>query len=243
MDISLEKIYEEISKINDSCINHINRKGEIDYIQIPITENNSVHYEITRKKVFLDFELNEKKENIKVTEQINLENDPDFVWLWKNHPNWLRIGFKKNKENINLSNLKKALDSINDYINQYRDRFVCKLKLADENLDLLQEDYIEGTKLKSFVTSYERNKRARKKCLEYYGYKCSVCGFDFEREYGKIGEGFIHVHHIVSVASVGKEYKIDPVKDLRPVCANCHAMLHRKSPVPYTISELKEMRK
>ena len=69
------------------------------------------------------------------------------------------------------------------------------------------------------------------------------CGFDFEREYGKIGEGFIHVHHIVSVASVGKEYKIDPVKDLRPVCANCHAMLHRKSPVPYTISELKEMRK
>lgn len=66
------------------------------------------------------------------------------------------------------------------------------------------------------------------KCIEKYGCKCSVCGFDFEKEYGELGKGFIHIHHIVPIARIGKEYKIDYEKDLIPVCPNCHAMLHRK---------------
>jgi 5-methylcytosine-specific restriction protein A len=54
-----------------------------------------------------------------------------------------------------------------------------------------------------------------------------VCGLDFEERYGKLGKGFIHVHHIVEISKIGKKYKVDPKKDLRPVCPNCHAMLHR----------------
>lgn len=34
--------------------------------------------------------------------------------------------------------------------------------------------------------------------------------------------------------------QIDPISDLRPVCPNCHAMLHKKNP-PYTIDELREI--
>ncbi|MEY4821793.1 MAG: hypothetical protein RLY72_1445, partial [Planctomycetota bacterium] len=37
----------------------------------------------------------------------------------------------------------------------------------------------------------------------------------------------------------GEEHEIDPVKDLRPVCANCHRMLHRQRP-PLTIEQLVE---
>jgi 5-methylcytosine-specific restriction protein A len=48
--------------------------------------------------------------------------------------------------------------------------------------------------------------------------------------YGPLGDGYIHVHHLVEVSSIGTEYVVDPVRDLRPVCANCHAMLHRQSP-------------
>jgi 5-methylcytosine-specific restriction protein A len=57
-----------------------------------------------------------------------------------------------------------------------------------------------------------------------------VCGFDFAKLYGEIGEGFIHVHHLRDLATVGGEYEVDPIKDLRPVCPNCHAMLHVETP-------------
>ena len=65
-------------------------------------------------------------------------------------------------------------------------------------------------------------------------------GFDFEAVYGGLGRGFIHVHHLVPVSTIGKEYKIDPIQDLRPVCPNCHSMLHKNNP-PLTIEELKNI--
>jgi predicted HNH restriction endonuclease len=54
---------------------------------------------------------------------------------------------------------------------------------------------------------------------------------NFEDTYGPIGKGFIHVHHLRPLASVEAEYDVDPVADLRPVCPNCHAMLHRGDPM------------
>jgi hypothetical protein len=101
------------------------------------------------------------------------------------------------------------------------------------------ETLYEGIKKTVIVNSYERNPIARKKCIEHYGAKCAVsnCGFDFEELYGDIGKGFIHVHHLTQLSDIGQGYEVDPIKDLRPVCPNCHAMLHQKNP-PYTINEL-----
>jgi 5-methylcytosine-specific restriction protein A len=99
--------------------------------------------------------------------------------------------------------------------------------------------FTEGTPNQAVVTKYERNPFARKTCINHYGVICAVCGFNFESVYGKLGKGFIHVHHLKQVASVGEEYNIDPVKDLRPVCPNCHAMIHRRK-VPYSIEEIRE---
>ena len=48
--------------------------------------------------------------------------------------------------------------------------------------------------------------------------------------YGDMGDGFIHVHHLKDLATIGEEYEVDPIEDLRPVCPNCHAMLHRTVP-------------
>ena len=75
-------------------------------------------------------------------------------------------------------------------------------------------------------------------CIDYYGAKCYVCGFDFGERYGQIGVGFIHVHHLIPIAERGQEYKVDPKQDLRPVCPNCHAMLHQSKP-PLSIGDLK----
>lgn len=84
----------------------------------------------------------------------------------------------------------------------------------------------EGKKMSVMINAYERNAEARRKCLEKYGHQCSMCGFDFEVVYGDLAKGFIHVHHLESLASIGKSHAVDPVNDLRPVCANCHAVLH-----------------
>ena len=89
-------------------------------------------------------------------------------------------------------------------------------------------DSFEGAKYKITVNAYERDKTARMNCLNYHGYTCKVCGFNFEEKYGSIGKEFIHVHHIVPLSTIGKTYKVNGIKDLIPVCPNCHAMLHRK---------------
>ena len=57
-----------------------------------------------------------------------------------------------------------------------------------------------------------------------------MSGFDFGEVYGELGEGFIHVHHLLDLSTIGEEYEVDPIKDLHPVCPNCHAMLHREVP-------------
>lgn len=89
------------------------------------------------------------------------------------------------------------------------------------------EHFLEGAPNQVTLTRYERNPYARQACLQHYGYGCVVCHFDFEKTYGSLGKEFIHVHHLTQVAHIGQEYTVDPVKDLRPVCPNCHAMLHR----------------
>jgi putative restriction endonuclease len=105
---------------------------------------------------------------------------------------------------------------------------------------LLAEEYIEGRSQLVAVNIFERNQQARSACLQHYGFVCAVCGFDFEKFYGELGREFIHVHHIKSLAEIGEAYTVNPVKDLQPVCPNCHAMLHRKTPA-LTIFELKEL--
>lgn len=101
--------------------------------------------------------------------------------------------------------------------------------------------FIEGKAKEITQTRYERNPYARKTCLMHYGYSCQICDFNFEKYFGEIGKGFIHVHHINSISSIGKEYQIDPINDLIPVCPNCHAMIHSKIPA-YTPQDIKEFR-
>ncbi|MGH8385039.1 MAG: HNH endonuclease [Pseudomonas sp.] len=100
--------------------------------------------------------------------------------------------------------------------------------------------YGEGAVKQVSVNAYERSAEAISACKAHYGTACVICGFDFGKVYGEIGRGYIHVHHLVQLADIGKNYQVDPVKDLRPVCPNCHSMLHQRRP-PLSIDELKKM--
>ena len=46
------------------------------------------------------------------------------------------------------------------------------------------------------------------------------------------------MHHIVPLSEIRKEYKLDPIKDLIPVCPNCHAIIHKTKPA-LKVDELK----
>lgn len=87
-----------------------------------------------------------------------------------------------------------------------------------------------GLKREVTINRYERNPRYRERCLEHFGPTCRICDFDFLLIYGELGRGFCHVHHIEPLSEAGGEHDIDPIIDLIPVCANCHAMLHQQSP-------------
>jgi len=89
-----------------------------------------------------------------------------------------------------------------------------------------QGQYEEGRVRQVLVNAYERDREAREACIAHYSYKCQICEFDFSMAYRGLGKGFIHVHHRVPLAQIGAAYKVDPIKDLIPVCPNCHAMLH-----------------
>ncbi len=109
--------------------------------------------------------------------------------------------------------------------------------IIKENKIVNVDSYKEGKVSYVHAVGYERNQEARKACIAYYGCKCSVCGFDFEKTYGEIGKDFIEVHHIIPIHERKGEYKVDPVRDLRPLCSNCHSMVHRRNPV-FSIDEL-----
>ena len=102
--------------------------------------------------------------------------------------------------------------------------------------------FTEGAVRQVSINAYDRNPVARARCIEVYGSACVVCGFSFEEVYGAETLGCIHVHHLHPLSVIGTEYQVDPVTDLRPVCPNCHAVIHRTgTEPPRSIEEVKAM--
>jgi len=101
-----------------------------------------------------------------------------------------------------------------------------------------QTNITEGAKQTVVVNKYERDSEARKQCIQHWGVTCQVCGFRFEDFYGDYGAEYIHVHHLKPLSEIGEQYQLNPIDDLRPICPNCHAMIHRSTPA-LTIDDLK----
>ncbi|WP_018774800.1 HNH endonuclease [Arthrobacter sp. 131MFCol6.1] len=91
------------------------------------------------------------------------------------------------------------------------------------------------------VIKYEHSPDARRVCVAHHGTSCAACGFSFEIAYGEIGKDFIPVHHLVPVSQLGSRYELDPVTDLVPLCANCHAMAHHGVRTPRSVAELRRI--
>ncbi|MCA0375315.1 MAG: HNH endonuclease [Gemmatimonadetes bacterium] len=97
--------------------------------------------------------------------------------------------------------------------------------LPDE-IDDAAATHIEGAKKSITVNAYERNPDAHAACIAHHGATCAICNFDFGLAYGDEARGYIHVHHLRPLASIRETYQVDPINDLRPLCPNCHAVVH-----------------
>lgn len=147
----------------------------------------------------------------------------------KNNPDWMHY----NKRHAGT-----ITNSIRHYINFLHYRLDHRIPEPMSEPD----SYKEGQLSYVHAIGYERNQEARKTCIDHYGCRCAICGFDFEEAYGLIGKSFIEVHHIVPIHERKEEYVVNPIKDLIPLCSNCHSMIHRRNPV-YSPDELKSMLK
>ncbi|HUP77181.1 MAG TPA: hypothetical protein VM260_01380 [Pirellula sp.] len=101
-------------------------------------------------------------------------------------------------------------------------------------------NYPEGSVSQVLRNSYERSEAARDACIRHHGTTCVVCCFNFGQKYGPKVEGLIHVHHLRELSAIGKLYLVDPILDLRPVCPNCHAVIHSCSPA-MSIQEVRKL--
>ncbi len=99
---------------------------------------------------------------------------------------------------------------------------------------------LEGAKIIAQHIRYERNPKNREDAIKTQGTVCRICGFDYNKAYGaELANSYIEVHHIKQL-SEGKQ-RVDPARDLIPVCANCHRMLHRKKYNNITVEALKKL--
>jgi predicted HNH restriction endonuclease len=115
-------------------------------------------------------------------------------------------------------------------------------KAFDESIVIsrIGNRYIEGALRDVKMQSYERSSQARAACLSHYGFSCFVCGINLRLRYVGLPTEVIHVHHEEPLASSSGPRETNPIDDLKPVCPNCHAVIHSRTP-PYSIQDVQQM--
>lgn len=119
-----------------------------------------------------------------------------------------------------------------------------KVAIRGIEQDASLRDATEGTPKEILRTEFERDPRLRRACINHYAkrmggqIRCFACKFDFEARYGEVGIGYIHVHHELPLSLARRRHRPDPIKEMKPLCANCHAIIHRDPRKPLSVEEL-----
>ena len=114
-----------------------------------------------------------------------------------------------------------------------------KIEPVEVNIDRQPEPFFVEGGVKSILENrYERNVKARGKCIAIHGSTCSICGFNFGQVYGDEFEGKIEVHHLIPLNEIQKDYVVNPTTDLIPVCSNCHSIIHSRKDKVLTPKEV-----
>ncbi len=172
-------------------------------------------------------------------------NDRNFDFneksLWDNK--WVKIalGFRVGQIDLSAYGENDAHKIVQNLISSMAATVISLMPIEKNTSEETEnEQYPEGASVSIEVNRYERDPRNRAAALAIHGYACMACGVLMSNIYGDIVDGFIEVHHTKPISQLGKDYLINPVEDLLPLCPNCHSVIHRRDP-PYTLSELKAL--
>ena len=165
--------------------------------------------------------------------------DDEHIW---NEP-WSRLKLTINKGNLELGVSEGELDE--EITIAWTKRFVAAviaLLPLEENQEVQPDvvGYPEGALTTVQINRYERDRRNRAAAIAIHGTTCRGCGINLEEQYGAVARGCVEIHHVTPVAQLGKSYKIDPVRDLVPLCPNCHTIAHRRNP-PFSAEEIGQL--
>lgn len=126
-----------------------------------------------------------------------------------------------------------------------------KSKFDKRNLLAFDENIIvnEGLKKIRETSVYTRSSKLREFAIANFTIKdrisCKCCNFNFSDFYGEnLGKGFIEIHHTKPIFTYEDEdlestFK-EALKNLIPVCSNCHRMIHRNWKKPIELQVLIE---
>jgi 5-methylcytosine-specific restriction protein A len=109
----------------------------------------------------------------------------------------------------------------------------------DEPLPRDRQEYEEQRLLRWHQRAEGRNRGAVAEAKRLQGYRCQVCDVDFEQLHGEDGRRCIDAHHLVPFAELGDgPRRLNPLDDFAIVCANCHRLLHSRTP-PRSLIDLR----
>lgn len=195
----------------------------VNFIRMFIDTNFSSIYEVTNSKFYHDARL-----KIATSPNMRKANDAENGEI--SQALKLYIGFLQSKYN--------PLNAIPADTTIHRKRSASRDVQKEKTFH--PDEMTEGAKKHIEQESNYRNIQLRRACIEHWGFQCQCCGFDFAKAYGEaLGGQFIEVHHRVPISSYDEEHKVNPIKELIPLCSNCHSVIHRGK---NGVLKLKELR-
>jgi 5-methylcytosine-specific restriction endonuclease McrA len=126
---------------------------------------------------------------------------------------------RETTERVNLHFCARAVSFFEDVA-----RALPHAKAVDEEREVYPQ--FENRKRVASHLQRERSRLLATQCKIRDKYQCQLCGFRFEKAYGRLGSGFAEAHHRVPLNQLRDQVRTR-IEDLVTVCANCHRMLHR----------------
>lgn len=161
------------------------------------------------------------------------------IALWTSQWDNFRVQLIRGQLEVNTGNPARDREQLLKWTGRLGAAMLALMPVAaDVPADDELSGFPEGAKLTTTVNRYERDRRNRAAALAIHGFRCQACDRLMSDEYGEIAASIIEVHHLTPVSELGPGYIINPATDLAPLCPNCHAVAHLRSP-PFTLDELR----
>ncbi|MEM7071323.1 MAG: hypothetical protein AAF403_06125 [Pseudomonadota bacterium] len=150
----------------------------------------------------------------------------------------------KNKSKIRLPQSKYFCRCSDNLSKHLREHSLLNNKMDDSPLaEQTSQEFLEGERKQKEISFFVRNPKLAQAAKKQHGYKCQACGFNPEQKYGQAATSCIECHHENPLSERDEtewDQKIKTnIKDAKILCANCHRIIHSKSPA-LTFNQLLE---